>query len=107
MQLPEHTLGDSTERVITIPAISPEGTTPVEKRWKLKEKKVEEFKLADGTVWTTAETVNAQLNVRTGKGIDFDVAGRIRKGEAFFSFWMTERKGNGSSSKRRMRGTMS
>ena len=82
--LPEHTLGDSTEQVITIPAISSEGTTPAEKRWKLKEKKVEEYKLADGTVWTTAETVNAQLNVRTGKGIDFDVAGRIRKGGIFF-----------------------
>ena len=82
--IPEATPGDSTELVITIPAISSEGTMPSEKRWKLKEKKVEEFKLADGTVWTTAETVNAQLNVRTGKGEEFDVAGRIRKGGVFF-----------------------
>ena len=82
--LPEQTPGESIARVITIPAVSSEGTMPSEKRWKLKEKKVEEFKLADGTMWTTAETVNAQLNVRTGKGEEFDVAGRIRKGGVFF-----------------------
>ena len=86
-RIPEQQTDNNTEKVITIPSVSSDSTVSAQnpgKQWKLVERKTEEFKLVDGAVWTTAETVKAQLNVRIGKGTDHDVAGRIRKGGVFF-----------------------
>ena len=85
----ETAAGRTSERVITIPS-SNSGSTASQSDTQASaasrrrvEKKVQEYTLTDKVAMTTVEKVK-ELNVRTGKGTNYSIAGRIRKGGIVF-----------------------
>lgn len=81
--------GRTSERVITIPS-SNSGSSASQSTAQAGavsrrrvEKKVQEYTLTDKVAMTTVEKVK-ELNVRTGKGTNYSIAGRIRKGGIVF-----------------------
>ena len=81
--------GRTSERVITIPS-SNSGSSASQSTAQAGavgrrrvQKKVQEYTLADTVAMTTVEKVK-ELNVRTGKGTNYSIAGRIRKGGIVF-----------------------
>ena len=85
----ETAVGRTSERVITIPSYS-SGSTASQSNTQVDaasqrrvEKKILEYTLTDKVAMTTVKKVK-ELNVRTGQGTNYSIAGRIRKGGIVF-----------------------